>query len=380
MFRKYHYSNLISVLIIGFISGLFVLKYSEVFLHKASVAVPVYMIFFVMFIFFLDRSGIENIRFINKKFLAVIVALIVFDAFAWVTFLPRLGNIGRLPAINTWLDALFALRFPYNSTGEPSGFPVLFIIAIPFYLIKNVGYLETSGLLLIGIFIINYSKTPKEGLFRILILFISPVVYYGLAVRSELFFNITLVIGIIYLIEKFLDPERINFNFILLAVLSGLVLSTRSIVLLVYAVYFLYLFRNRIFKGIVFILITAAVFLLTILPFYIWNPAGFIEAGPFAVQSSVSFLPVWSIILFVLMSVYLGWGVANINEVFFSAGILMFLPVLLSMLYKILDLGFYGAIINDGFDLSYFIFCVPFFVLAISDYKVDKFLNRIETN
>ncbi len=377
MFQKGHFINLISLSIIGIISGLYVFKYSAVYYKLPGLITAVYLLVFFIFILSLDKINLNQIFFINKRFFIFVTALLVFDAFCWVTFVPRIGQVGRLPAIVDWLHRFFSAEFPYNSPYTPSGFPFLFFLSIPFYFIKKVGYLEIFGLLFFSYWIINSYRTNKETVFKIIIPLLSPVIYYELAVRGELFANMMLAITAIFLAEKYFQPGELNLRFFLFAILFGLVLSTRSVVGLVYAIYFLYLFRFEIPKGIIFTLSVSIVFGLTLLPFIIWDPHSFFHNGPFAIQSFLSYLPIWVIFIFLILSIYASWSVGDIQDVFFASGLMLFLPVLLSMIIKIIQHGFYNAVVNDIFDLSYFVFCVPFFVFALKDYIVNKFLGKV---
>jgi len=82
------------------------------------------------------------------------------------------------------------------------------------------------------------------------------------------------------------------------------------------------------------------------------------------------------IVVFVF-TVYAGWIVSNIHEIFFAVGLMLFLPVFISMVYAIFSVGFYNALVGDVFDLSYYVFCIPFLVMAICEYRVDKTLGRV---
>ncbi|MHB8578683.1 MAG: hypothetical protein ACYDA4_02340 [Ignavibacteriaceae bacterium] len=377
MLGKNNIRNTAAIILISFISGLYFIKYSAIYLKHSILLTALYLIIFFAVLLFLDRLNYKRFVFLNQKFIVVFSSIVVFISFLWITFLPRLGEVGRLPAIEDWIKRFFNGSFPYNSPFTPSGFPVLFILSIPFYLLKNIGYLEVIGLSLLLISVIYYSNTLKENLFRIIILLLSPVLYYGFVVRDELFFNMMIPIVLIFLMEKFYDRDKYNYKFDLFGILFGLALSTRSVVAIIYAVYIVYLFKSNIPKGITFIFLLALVFWFTLLPFFLWDQNSFLTHGPFAVQSYLSFLPFWNVIVILGIAIYLGWIASNLNEVFFAVGIMLFLPVFLSMLYKIFLVGFYQAIVYDVFDLSYFIFCIPFLLLSIQEQKTVKSIGKI---
>jgi len=377
MFGKRNPRNIAAIIFIGFISGLYFFKYSSIYLKYPAVLTPLYLIFFFGTIFLLDKLNYNKIFFFNQKFIVVISSMLVLISILWIAFLPRFGGIGREPAIEDWLKRFFAGSFPYNSPFTPSGFPFLFFLAAPFYFIKNIGYLEVIGIALFLMLALHFSKSFKENLFIIIILLLSPVFYYSFVVRDELFFNMMIVIILIFLMEKYYNHNKQSIIFDLLGMLFGLALSTRSVVGVIYAVYLVYFFKSNIPKGITFSFLVVLVFWLTLLPFYLWDQNSFIANGPIAIQSYVSSLPLWNVIIIITAAAYLGWIASNLREVFFAAGLMLFIPVFLSMLYKIFTAGFYNALVNDVFDQSYFIFCIPFFLLSLQEIKSEKFIGNI---
>ena len=378
MFSKDHFINNISLAVTAFISGIYFFKYISIYIGVWSFVITVaYLIAFIILFIGLDRIHTEKFMWLTRRKLALIISFIIICAFVYITFVPRFGRIGRLPAIADWLDRLFAGKYPYNSAILPSGFPVLFFLSIPFYLIKNIGYLEVLGLGIFLFLILNTSKSPKENIVKLVIALICPVIMYEVVVRSELLGNMALTIMIILLAEKYLDEEKLNLKFFLFAILFGLVLSTRSVVGLTYIIYLPYKFRYELLKGAAFTIIIITAFLLTLIPFIAWNSNAFFLYGPFAVQSIVSFIPMWLVMLVIVAALITSWGVSDIQEVFFASGIFLFLPAFFSMVHKFFAFGAYNSIVFDRFDISYLIFCMPFFILSLKDYKVDKFLRKV---
>ncbi|MHB1687634.1 MAG: hypothetical protein ACYCVH_09695 [Ignavibacteriaceae bacterium] len=369
MFGKNYLRNIAALILIAFVSGLYFFKYSAIYLKHPVILTALYLIFFFGAVFSFDKLNYKRFEFLNKKFVVAFSSFLIIISFLWITFLPRFGRVGRLPAIEDWIKRFFSGSFPYNSPFTPSGFPFLFFLSTPFYFLKNTGYLEVLGLALFLMSVIYYSKTLKEKLFRIIILLMSPVFYYGFVVRDELFFNMMLPIILIFLAEKFLNRDVDNFKFDLFGILFGLTLSTRSVVAVIYAVYFIYFFKLNIPKGILFSFLVLLVFWLILLPFFLWDQHSFIQNGPFAIQSYLSHIPIWNVFVFLVIAIYLGWIASNLQEVFFASGIMLFMPVFVSMIYKISAVGFYQAVVNDVFDLSYFIFCIPFLLLSIQEQK-----------
>ncbi len=380
MFERRHYINLISLLLTAFVSSVYFFKYSSVYLRHPFLLTAIYILIFVFVALAIGKIKDENLLISNRKFLITFSILILAATFLWITFLPRFGQIGRLPAIKDWLDRFFSGRFPYNSPFTPSGYPFLFFSSIPFYFIGNIGYLEIAGLVLFIYLLFLSAKSRKEIFVVLIILLMTPILYYGIVVRDELFFNMMIPLATIFIAEKYLNVDKSDLKFILIGILFGLALSTRSVVAIIYAIYLLYVFRTAIPKGLFFLIIVSSVFILLLIPFLIWDEKSFMHNGPIAIQSYLSHIPFWSAVLFILISAAAGWIAADLQEVFFACGIFLFIPVFVSMLIQISQVGFNEAIVNDIFDPSYYIFCIPFLLLSIKDYKVDKTLGKILTD
>ncbi len=377
MFKTGRIINKTSLILIGIVSILYVYKYSAIYTGYSLITTLIYAAVFFGFFYFLDGISEKKFSTINKKFLSGIFIIITAASVLAVIIIPRFGQVGRLPAINDWINRLFIGEYPYSFPITPSAFPFLYFFSMPFYFLGNTGLLEPLGIALILLFILLYAKSNKEIIIKVSLLLVSPVLYYEIAVRGELFANMMLAILVIFIAEKYVEAGNINYKFIFISILFGAVLSTRSVVGIVYAIYIPYLFRYNIPKGIIFSIVILLMFVILLLPFIIWSPVLFNEVGPFAIQSKLSFLPTWNALMLLVIAVYLGWAAADIQEVFFASGVTLFSAVFLSMIYKIIDFGFTGAIVKDIFDLSYFVFCIPFLVLSIKEYKVERYLGKI---
>ena len=306
------------------------------------------------------------------------VLLFLFLIAAAMAFIPQLTRVGRFPALIEWLSNFQQGIFPYGTKANPSGFPFLFFLASPFYLIGDAGYLEVFGLFLLLILILKSVKTKKEYWAKVLFLLLLPTTYYELAVRSELLTNTVLVISLFFLAEQKLKDGEKDISFIVLALLFGFFLSTRLIVFPWFAMFLLFFFRNNLKNGAIFFAISLSVFLLSLLPFYLWNVQTFINKGPFAVQTI--YLPVWIYFVFPFLVLYAGWMIADFQELLFASGVLTFFLVSISFLMTIGDVGISEAILNSRFDISYYVLSVPFFILALKEYKVDWFLGKVYPN
>jgi len=286
-------------------------------------------------------------------------ALILYFAF------PVDARVGRLPAINEWLRRIFSGEFPYGGPTNPSGLPFLFVLASPFYLINNAGLLSLLGILLIFVIIYVTSATKKEIIFKSAVLLLLPTTYYEFIVRSELAFNSVIYIFLLIFLTKKTNPGKVDFAFIAGAVAAGCIFATRLLIPVIFIIWLLYFFRFYTAKGFVYLLISAAVLILWILPFYFWNTEIFITRGPFAIQSV--YLPYWSLAIVLLMIVVAGWSISDFREVLFSTGLILFITTTLSFVFTIYREGFDVSFHGSRSDLSYYVLCVPFLISVLKE-------------
>ncbi|MDP3148831.1 MAG: hypothetical protein Q8N83_06840 [Ignavibacteria bacterium] len=374
MFTKKHFINIFSAAFLLFIGALFVFKYSVRYGGLFVLPPVLFITVGILLLFFIDKkSEAYNTAFSAKQLLPVLGFLLLVTVS--MAFIPQSTRVGRFPAVLEWLSNFQQGIFPYGTKANPSGFPFLFFLASPFYLIGDAGYLEVFGLFLFLILLIKSVKTKKEYYVKMLLLLFLPTTFYELAVRSELFTNTVLIISLFFLAEQKLNEQKKTISFFVLALMFGFFLSTRLIAFLWLAMFLLFFFRNNLKNGAVFLAISLSVFLLSLLPFYLWNAEIFLNKGPFAVQTI--YLPKWIFFIFPFFVLYIGWMIADFQELLFASGVLTFLLVSISMMITIGDVGISEAIFNSRFDISYYALSVPFFILALKEYKVDLFLGKV---
>jgi hypothetical protein len=116
--------------------------------------------------------------------------------------------------------------------------------------------------------------------------------------------------------------------------------------------------------GLLFGAISGVTFIVGIIPFLVWDAESFLHYGPFSIR--MSYLPPWIAGIFLFLAFFLGWTSDSLRTWFLSVGILLFVLVLASFL---LAAGFqnYGRVVlDDGFDISYMIFSIPFLLMSLA--------------
>jgi hypothetical protein len=277
-------------------------------------------------------------------------------------FDPARIAVGRYPAMYEWITRLLSGEFPYASSVNPSGFPFLFVLAIPFYILGDLGLFQIFSFLVFALIIhLGCSKNDLSRYRVILLLCAAPIFLFEIVVRSDLFSNVVMVM--LYLVIFQLYSRNREYIFVILLGLGGgLLLSTRGVVLLIYIIFFLYMIRKHEFKYGVFIISMLAGFFFTLAPFLIWNTDHFIESGPFAIQ--LSYIPGWVFILSIIASVICGLSIKSLRGVYTAISVMLFGVVFIAFVISIINFGLTESVLGDRFDISYFSFALPFLLIS----------------
>ena len=191
--------------------------------------------------------------------------------------------------------------------------------------------------------------------------------YWEITTRSNIFTNSILILLILRGFAG-INPKTKPWKFILTALLTGFLLSTRSVFVLVYLVFFLSALRNREieFKRIsLFLTIAVLAFAGSFLPFILLFKDDFFTINPFIIQSSFLVPQVYTL-AFMIIALFLAFLVKEKRDKYFYSGLSLFLAILIYAVYLIRIFGFQTAFIHSKIDISYFLFCVPFFFYYLS--------------
>jgi hypothetical protein len=357
--------GLILLCIYILINALFVFKYSPDYSLDPAVTIPAYLIFcgclisavYGFYTLNLDHKTQRLLYFGLATAGAAGLAILMFQ------FDPERIAVGRYPALHDWIERLIHGEFPYLSGIRPSGFPFLFMISMPFYFIGDLGLLQIFSFAIFCCLIYSYyRRNPRSRIWILILLLSAPVFTYEVVVRSELFSNMVIVLVYLEFARKRIDTERI-LRLILIGLMGGLLLSTRGIVVLIYIIFFGYHFRKRLSRGFAFALSILAGFLATLVPFMIWNWDHFVSSGPFSIQ--MLYIPTWLLVLCLLASAAVAAVVKSIRCSYLSISLILFAVVLTVFTISAVKYGWAEAVYGDGFDISYFIFALPFLLLSM---------------
>jgi len=355
----------------GLINALFVYKYAARITSHPWALSLLYLAVLGLVIWILYRKTdsrmspqTENLLYFFTIALLAIVLTLVMSHFD-----PQKIRVGRYPALQDWISRLFSSEFPYASHTKPSGFPFLFVMAMPFYLLGDLGVFQIfSFLIFAGLVYLRHQDQPMNRFRSAFLLVSAPVFLYEVVVRSELFSNMVMVMLYLAVLEMVGRKMSLSAS-ILLGLAGGLLLSTRGVVLLIHILVLAYLFRKKVVTHGLFYLSLVAGFVVSLLPFMIWDWKQFMNLGPFTKQ--LSFLPAWLLVVSVVCCAYLALKIRSLRGVYFAVSLTLFAVVLVAFLGSILDYGWHQAVLQDAFDISYFVFAVPFLLISL-DFRQRK--------
>jgi hypothetical protein len=274
-------------------------------------------------------------------------------------------NVDRWSVISSFWQNYFNNEYVYyaKSFGNnyPGPMPFYFILALPFYLIGELGLFSFLGIVVFVLFAKKLEKNLSYASISFLLIATSLFYNWEICSRSNLFINGSLIlISILYFFEKYKKDSKSNLIF---GIIFGLLISTRNVFVIPYIVTFLFALRTKRIdlRNTFYIGITAViVFGITFLPF-VWNHfEDFKLMNPFVVQTSL--MPTKYNFLFVFIAVILSFLSKKEADIYFYSGITLFLTILFYFGYTIFNYGFNNSFYNSIADISYFILCLPFVI------------------
>jgi hypothetical protein len=358
-------TDICALTVYGLINTLFVYKYAARITSHPWITSLLYLALLGLLALLLYRK--TELRLSpateNLVYFCMIVLFAVALSLVMSHFDPQKIRVGRYPALQDWISRLFDSEFPYNSHTRPSGFPFLFVMAMPFYLLGDVGFFQVFTFpIFAGLVYFKHGEQTTNRLRCILLLVFAPVFLYEVVVRSELFSNMIMVMLYLAILEM-VGRKMSLIALICLGLVGGLLLSTRGIVLLVYILVLGYFLKRKVVPHGLFFLSVFAGFFVSLAPFLIWDWSQFIELGPFSRQ--LSLLPFWLLALFVVSCIYCVLRIGSLRKVYSAVSFFLFAVVLVAFIIKVLDYGWHQAVLGDGFDISYFAFAVPFLLISL---------------
>ena len=358
----------VAIGILCLINSLFLYKYGLRTLPAVGVLVGLVLV--GQLLLFTPKLYARLLRRINPKYIATALtcAWLLFTALVhWKVSLEGL-NVDRWSVIDSFLRALDAGAYPYfaeSHLGNPPGpMPVYYLLAYPFNAFGTLELLSVIGPIAGCWWLATRVSHARYVNSFLLLLGSSAWVYWEVLVRSNLLtYSVLVVLALAYWVRLVKNYDGGRASIIGAAVVTGLLLSTRS----VYALAYIPVFGSFLFvagrRGVAVssAVVAIATFVLTFLPFYLIWPDALFVMNPFIIQSGF-LLPT------AYVAVFLGLALTSLllprirAQPIFSGGILLFAVILAYALYHVFERGLTTAYFDSVVDISYFIFCAPFLV------------------
>ncbi len=357
--------NTVTLTLLCIVNLLFIVKYASRISGGAALALAAGYAFFCIAVpLFAARL---NVGFFKRRYAVVCSAAFTLFFLIALHFV-KVDTImnDRWSVINAFLDNLMAGTYPYlaqsNQANQPGPFPFYFVIAFPFYFIREIGVLTLAAFAALFAVFARRQADSRTLLVQTVLLVTSPALAYEVIVRSTIFANMALVVVYLFWLEKSAPQGRRLFW---IGMAGGLLISTRAVAALPLACFLSYrLLKRRDVSAFAKVAGGMAVgFCLTFVPLLFWGWNAFTQKNPLVLQSAFSPMPVTA--AFLAISVAGGLFVRTFEGCLRLCGVLMFSIVAVSTLLAGLECGLHTGFFESKFDISYFIFCVPFLVASV---------------
>lgn len=365
----------ISILILLFINFIFSYKYLSRY-TEFGVFIATALLIFQFFVYKFSNKITLPVKLKNiicYGMLIFIIGLVIISHFA----IPIESlNVDRWSVISSFLTEFYNGNYPYYAKSHmgnyPGPMPIYFLIASPFNLLGELSVLSCLGYCIIVVLLLKKIKQTENLNFLLVYLFTSIYLIWEITTRSNIF---TLTVLVLLLLNEFANLKNNNtFKFYILAIFTGLLLSTRSVYILPYIVFFLSsLINNEItFKKLfIFVSIAFIIFVATFIPFIYFFYNDFFIMNPFIIQSSF-LIPKLYTLIFILISILLTFLTKNKTDKLFYSGLSLFIAILIYSIYHLINYGYEVSFINSKIDISYFIFCIPFLIMYLINLDNNK--------
>lgn len=360
------------------VNFLFLTKYG---IRQSLVPISILIIAFIavhVLIFFLRKNEFLDQK-INVKLVYLLTGIlgVGYITLCHVLTDPYQLRIDRWQTLDFSLDYWIHGKYIYdtrNFMGNLSSYlPGQLLLALPAYLLGNVGYLQVVAFLLFSYVVMLEFKSNLIRFTAILMLGISLAYIYEAVCKSDFISSFIFAAAfILFWHTKF--KENYFQKPVLLGICLGVLFLTRSVVVIPLIIFLLKPFlatntKSKI-KTVAAFLLTVAVLLLTVF-FPAKNLEYIIEHNPLTLQGQSN---KWVMLVFLAAALLLSFYVRKINDVFYFSAYIVFLTMLSFVLekYLLFGLGFQ----DNLFSTTYLAACLPFSIIAYC-FSVRKEIEKV---
>lgn len=350
---------------LAFAGGLFAWKYASHIGLGPFLPVTAYLLGFLALAWLIGKSP----RRFFRRPMAWVGAYILVAVPPFLHHDPLSLRVDRWSALKNFIDACLRGEFPYaklSHLGHPiSGFPMLFLLALPFYSLGDVGWMQFAALIAFAALAQRIGRRPEVASVAVLLLFAQPGFHYEVFARSDLFANMTVAAWCLYGSHGSKEKQSKG-RLAAEACLWGALLATRGIVGIPFLLRAGSVLRvHGLARTFAFGLIAGLVAVATFLPFYLWDPIAFRAHNPLSVQAG--YAPLAYLLPAAGAAFFLGHADPGGKRKFRNAGLLIVSLVTACFLRAAIGQGWGTAVYASGFDLTYFTLSMPFLILALAE-------------
>lgn len=376
-----NFRQITSIIIISCINLLFSFKYLNRLENKIVLFAGVVFCTILPILFYLlfsyakkSQSGLIRKHLFYPYLPWILVSGILLISMAFFFLYPQnLLRVDRFEMINLFWDNWFSNKCPYcprtEGTNIPGPFPFYFYLAFPFYIINETGYLSLLGVITFVAMLKLSNNKNKISYPLVLILLSCPAVIYEIAGRSTVFLNSVLILIImLYLNDNKLKTWQ---NVLITGILTGLLLSTRSLSFLFVFLSYLFFYQKNFFEKKVFLsgVLSLIVFAVTFIPILLVCKDIFPANNPFVVQSSL--VPTTYIGIIGIISFFITITLKRFATFCWFSGIIC-ITLFISYLSLFVKNGLINSIIESNVDISYVTFSIPFLLYSMIEAENDN--------
>ena len=359
--------NIIPFAIYLFINNLFIIKYSSrVDVLNEWYCCLLYLILASVFVsFYTSYKSLKSYKFFYFLFItAFFLFSIILNHFVDGNSL----NVDRWSAMDVGINALLNNEYPYSAIdhlgGRTSNLPTLFLIGIPFYLMGDVGILQSFGFLLFSFISFKIFNSYKDRLLCVLLIIFSPSYLWEIYCKSDLMTNFILVLLLMTVFHKTDLTKKKN-----IAKLSffstALILSRLTVVipisLFLFKRFWCFSLKEKNIFGLVALLTTIT--FLCICFKNIGSINHFLMHNPFDLQNRQ--LPFFVSLITIVIPIIYSFRLKGFYSILIASFYFLLLPITLAFIINIYKYGWSESLYNSAFDISYFNIIIPFLLIVI---------------
>ncbi|WP_188652558.1 hypothetical protein [Yeosuana aromativorans] len=353
-----------------FVNSLFVLKYtSRLPIFNEYLFTCLYILFTFLFFNLINKISLKD-TFYKYSFLIITVFFFLFSIYLNNKINGNLLNVDRWSAMEAGVQALLNNEYPYSAIdhmgGRTSNLPTLIFIGIPFYLLGNIGFLQSFSFLLFAFTMFYCLENYKARFVSLVILIFSPCYLWEIYVKSDIMSNFIIVLAfMIFIYHKFSENKRINtigLSFLSTSLILTRLIAIIPLTLLLFERFCKFSFKRKI-KFIVVGLLTILIF--SFICFHnVESLENFKKQNPFELQDRQ--LPTIISLITILIPIFFSKLIKDLKSLLKNSYIFLLIPISMAFALRIAYKGFYSSIFNSSFDISYFNIMMPFLITYLT--------------